>query len=55
MTKLLNNSRKLQSDSSETSFFTISFLLSTFLDWNVTFEAIALQKPALDIEIRGYT
>ena len=30
-----------------TSFLTMSFLLSTFRDWKVTFEAIALQKPAL--------
>jgi hypothetical protein len=35
------------SSNSVTSFFTISFLLSTFLDWKVTFEAIALQNPAL--------
>jgi hypothetical protein len=25
----------------------MSFLLSTFLDWKVTFEAIALQNPTL--------
>ena len=30
-----------------TSFLTMSFLLNTFRDWKVTFEAIALQKPAL--------
>lgn len=30
-----------------TSFFTMNFLLRTLRDWNVTFEAIALQKPAL--------
>jgi hypothetical protein len=30
-----------------TSFFSISFLLRTFLDWKVTFEAIAAKNPAL--------
>jgi len=43
MTVMIEKRLMLSRDS---SFFTISFLLSTFLDWNVTFEAIALQKPA---------
>jgi len=38
-----------------TSFLTMSFLLSTFRDWKVTFEAIALQNPALCWKFRSYT
>jgi hypothetical protein len=43
MTVMIEKRLMLSRDS---SFFTISFLLSTFLDWKVTFEAIALQNPA---------
>jgi len=32
--------------SRDASFFSISFLLRTFLDWKVTFEAIAAKNPA---------